>query len=149
MKRAIALLLSMLIAFSTWPVSSCLAAERGVPPPQMYDPREVLSLLPGQKAAAGLPAIPNPLRDAVPRLPNGMPRGVPQQPGIPGIQPEAVPAPLHGPQDHIHPVNIATGRMDLKAIDLRLPGKGFGFELERTYRPDQETGALGTSGCIR
>jgi RHS repeat-associated protein len=140
------LFLALSVTLSSLPIA---AMAGGVEPiPQYLDPNDILGKLPGGAMGAS-PQYPSPFRDLAPPIPQGMQGGFPQPP-------VSDPAALGAPDPttsgagglnqgaYTHPVDVTTGKIKLQQTDIRLPGNGFGFTLERTYDADrEEPGAFG------
>jgi hypothetical protein len=144
-KRIIVSFIAFFVIFSSMQMSVFAMGGNGSTVPGYVDPLDILKQLPGQ-ADGYHPQLPNPLQNAVPSLPSGLNPGQPAAPGA-GSSGGTSTQSAAGPESEDpmnHPVDLATGQLKLKSADIRLPGIGFGFDLERTYDSSvSEQGAFG------
>lgn len=139
-RTSLLLFLAFTVTLSSLPIA---AMAGGVEPvPQYLDPNDILGKLP-QGAMGANPQYPSPLTDMAPPIPQGMQGGMPQPP-VSDSATLGAPDPITSQAGDmnqgafLHPVDVTTGEVKLQQTDIRLPGNGFGFTLERTYDAGME-----------
>ncbi|MEX2414877.1 MAG: DUF6531 domain-containing protein, partial [Paenibacillaceae bacterium] len=145
-RTALMLFLAFTVTLSSLPIASVAGGVERVP--QYLDPSDILDKLP-QGAMGASPQYANPVSDLAPPIPQGMQGGLPQPPvsdptALGAPDPTTSQAGSMNSGAYTHPVDVTTGKVKLQQTDIRLPGNGFGFTLERTYDADkEEPGAFG------
>jgi hypothetical protein len=104
-----------------------------------HDPNSILGQLPGMNQDP-VP-VPNPTQGMMPALPSAAVGNM--SPAVPpAIRNEVAPPTLSPVTEHN--VDLVTGYLKQSETDIKLPGIGFGFELERSYSSNnQEPGPFG------